>query len=47
MATATGKFVDATNDSDIETQLESLGVTGDKVVVIRVGNKVWLGKVTT
>lgn len=45
MTAVTGAYVDATSEAAIEAQLLSLGVTGDLVVVIPVGNKVYLGKI--
>jgi hypothetical protein len=43
--TATGTFIDSTDDAAIKTQLESLAVAGNLVIVINTpGNKVWLGK---
>ncbi len=43
--TATGTFIDSSNDADIKTQLESLAVAGNLVIVIPTsGNKVWIGK---
>jgi len=44
-ATVTGAYVDASDETAIEAQLLSLGVTGDDVVVIPIGSKVYLGKV--
>ena len=46
MATVTGAFVDATSEAAIEAQLLSLAVAGNLVIVIPVGNKVYLGKIT-
>ncbi len=44
-ATVTGAYIDATDEVAIEAQLVSLGVAGNLVVIIPVGNKVYLGKV--
>ena len=45
MTTVTGAYVDATDETAIEAQLLSLAVAANLVIVIPVGNKVYLGKI--
>jgi len=45
-ATVTGKYVDATSQTEIEAQIVSLGVAVEHLVIIdSIGSKIYIGKV--